>query len=221
MPRPPRLLQDQGWYHLLTRGNNRQVIFHDHEDFQRYGRLLLRYFSTHQVRLFHYCLMSNHVHLVVHAQTAAGLQKAMHGLNLSYALAYRHRYGGIGHFWQDRFKSVPIASDSHGLLCGAYVELNPVRARMMTRPDDYPWSSYRVYAAGQHDPLVCLNPLYAAFGATATERQRRYRQFVEAQLVPAAAEGRTAAVFQERRPWLLDRPRGRPRKALAVVSHGK
>ena len=76
------------------------MVFHDAADFQRYGQFLLEYFAAQRVTLYHYCLMSNHVHLVVEATTATGLTKAMHGLNLRYAVAYRKRHGHVGHFWQ-------------------------------------------------------------------------------------------------------------------------
>lgn len=182
MPRTKRLVLDGGCYHVLTRGNNRAVVFHEADDFQRYGRLLLDYFTEHRVRLYHYCLMSSHVHLVVEVAQAAGLSKAMHGLNMRYAQFYRRRHQHVGHFWQDRFKSLLVAKDDYLIQCGAYVELNPVRAGMVERPEQYPWSSYRAYTQeGHHDPLVTLNPLYASFGITPADRQWQYRRFVEGQ----------------------------------------
>jgi len=105
------------------------AVFLDAEDQQRYCQLLHRYFLAHQIHLYHYCLMSNHVHLIAEATTAMGLRHAMHGLNLAYALTYKRRYGHTGHFWQDRFKSLLIAKDSYLLLRGVY------RAQPGSRPD--------------------------------------------------------------------------------------
>ena len=230
MPRQARLLVDGGCYHILTRGNNRATVFHDEADFQRYGRLIATYFTENGLHLYHYCLMTNHVHLIVEAATGVGLRKAMQGLNLRYALAYKRRHGHTGHFWQDRFKSLLIAKDNYLLQCGAYVELNPIRARMVTAPDAYPWSSYRVYAQGRHDPLVTLNPLYETFGKNPTERQASYRAFVRAQVESPVGWDRHRAVgsqvflqhlaSQASAPVVI-RARGRPRRLTAATPHEK
>ena len=220
MPRTARLLLDGGCYHILTRGNNQATVFHDSVDFQRYGRLLATYLPEHQIALYHYCLMTNHVHLIIETATAEGLRKAMQGINLSYALAYKKRHGHIGHFWQDRFKSLLIAKDDYLLQCGAYVELNPVRANIVTAPAAYPWSSYRVYAQGHPDPLVTLNPLYEAFGKTVGERQAAYQQFIHQRLpefpsdwMARRALGPSAFLQELGRQFdypLIARARGRP-----------
>lgn len=230
MPRQARLVVDGGCYHVLTRGNNRATVFHDPADFQRYGQLVATYFPAQQIRLAHYCLMSNHVHLIVEAATGQGLRTAMHGLNLSYALAYKRRYGHTGHFWQDRFKSLLIDRDSYLLQCGAYVELNPVRARLVTSPEAYPWSSYRTYAQGARDALVTPNPLYETLGTTAAERQVRYRAFVQAQVDPPPNWHRHRALGSPtflqalagrvQGPVLMRAP-GRPRQLIPAALHEK
>ncbi|MBI2093491.1 MAG: transposase [Candidatus Omnitrophica bacterium] len=182
MPRLARQLTDDSCYHVITRGNNRAAVFHEPADYQRYGQLLLEYLLPNRVQLYHYCLMTNHVHLVVRAATGAGLRQAMQGLNLRYALAYKRKYAHTGHFWQDRFKSLLIAEDAYLLQCGAYVDLNPVRARLVHQPQVYPWSSARVYTDGVNDPLVVPNPSYLALGSSNPERQTRYQQFLSDQL---------------------------------------
>lgn len=227
MPRLARQLADDRCYHLLTRGNNRAAIFHAPADYQRYGQLLLEYFATHRVQLYHYCFMTNHIHLVVRAMTGAGLRWAMHGLSLRYALAYKRTYGHTGHFWQDRFRSLLIADDAYLLQCGAYVDLNPVRARMVPQPQAYPWSSARAYLHGIRDPLVTLNPRYLALGPSGPERQQRYRHFLADQLrhplpplVPAAV-GSALHLRQLATASGMPLPvgrRGRPRKVATVVT---
>ena len=182
MPRLARQLTDASCYHILTRGNNRAAVFHDLADYQRYGQLLLEAFPSHGVQVYHYCLMTTHVHLVVAAATGAGLRAAMQRLNLRYTLAYKRKYGHTGHFWQDRFKSLLIADDAYLLQCGGYVDLNPVRARMVAHPDEYPWVSARAYLTGVYDPLLTPNPRYLDLGRTGTERQQRYRTFLTEQL---------------------------------------
>ena len=178
MPRMARLLIDGGTYHVLSRGNNGQAVFHEEADHQRYLRLLLGYAQTHGLTIYHFALMPNHVHLVLQVSRAPELSKAMSGLNLAYALFYRRRYQYRGHLWQDRFKSLLIDRDSYLLECGRYVELNPVRAGLARDPREYSWTSYRVYAEGADNPLIAANPLYLAMGGTAKERQAQYQEFV-------------------------------------------
>lgn len=225
MPRLARQLADESCYHVLTRGNNRAAVFHEPADYQRYGQLVLEYFSDHHVQLYHYCLMTNHVHLIVRAMTALGLRRAMQGLNLRYALSYKRKYGHTGHFWQDRFKSLLIGDDAYLLACGAYVDLNPVRARMVQQPQDYPWSSARAYLQGADDPLLAPSPAYLAVGRTNSDRQASYQRFLIEQLRQPAAEtlfGSTTHLRQlapnagTRLPPI--KQRGRPRKNLEVTA---
>ena len=220
MPRLARQLADDSCYHVLTRGNNRAAIFHEPADYQRYGQLLLEHCASQRVQLYHYCWMTNHVHLLVRAATGRGLRHAMQGVNLRYALAYKRRYSHTGHFWQDRFKSLLIADDTYLLQCGAYVDLNPVRARMVQTPAAYPWSSAKAYLNGTPDSLLTLNPCYLALGRTSQERQSRYQQFLTDQLrqptpTEAAVVGSTPHLrqlaFVAGAP-LPVKPRGRPRK---------
>ena len=178
MPRSARVVMDGGTYHVLTRGNNGQQVFHQEADYQRYLQLLAAYARRHAIKIYHFALMPNHVHLVVEVPIAAELSKAMSGLNVAYAWVYRKRHRHSGHLWQGRFKSLLIDRDSYLLECGRYVELNAVRAGLTKNPAAYAWSSYRVYAEGQDNPLISLNPLYEALGATARDRQERYRQFI-------------------------------------------
>jgi putative transposase len=135
---------DDACYHVLSRGNNRAPVFFEEIDRQRYGQWLLEFSRCHRVLIYHYCLMTNHVHLVVRAANGLQFRLAIQRLNLTYAKYLRRTYGHVGHVWQDRFKSFLIADDPHLLQCGAYIELNPLRARMVTAPAKYPWSSYRV-----------------------------------------------------------------------------
>lgn len=129
-------------FHILTRGNNGQDIFRDEIDYQKYFEIEDRYKERYQFKLYHYVLMRNHVHLVLEPQEGRGdLAEIMKGMNLSYAHYYKRRYNHIGHFWQDRFKSILISKDRYLLACGSYAELNPVRAGIVKRPRDYRWST--------------------------------------------------------------------------------
>ena len=170
-------------FHILTRGNNRQDIFRDKIDYQKYFEILDRYKERYQFKLYHYVLMTNHVHLVLETQEEGGnLAEIMKGINLSYAQYYKRRYDHVGHFWQDRYKSILISKDQYLLACGSYVELNPVRAGLVRDPKDYRWSSYLAYAYGKKDSLVDEHPIYQELSRDGLERRKRYRGFVKGML---------------------------------------
>ncbi len=161
MPRTARIAPSEHIYHVLTRGNNRQNIFQYERDYERYIEILLKYKEKYGYKLYHYVLMTNHVHLVVETVVNGGsLAEIMKGVNLSYAQYYKGKYRHIGHFWQDRYKSIIISKDNYLLACGSYVELNPVRAQMVDDPKEYRWSSYRAYGHGREDLLVDEHVIY-------------------------------------------------------------
>ena len=105
------------------------------------------------------------------------LASFMKGLNLSYFSYYKRKYGYIGHFWQGRFKSLLIEKDKYLLACGIYIERNPVRAKIVKRPKDYPYSSYNFYALGEKNLLLNVDPLYEDLGRGKKERQENYKTF--------------------------------------------
>lgn len=205
------MVVDHGIYHVMTRGNNGQMTFHEPHDYQRYVQLLITYARQHHLHVHHFALMPNHVHLILRVEVAEELSKAMLGLNLTYALYHHRRYQSRGHLWQGRFKSFLIDRESYLLECGRYVELNPVRAGMVAEPATYPWSSYRFYAEGSDHSLLSPNPLYETFGRSRKERQAWYRQFVH----DGIKDGQPQSLqeFEERFGVSLPKARmGRPRK---------
>ena len=224
MPRTPRVIVDGATYHVLARGNNGQPIFHEAADYQRYLQLVAAHTRRHAIKVYHFALMPNHLHLVLEVAQGPALSQAMHDINLLYALFHKRRYAYRGHLWQGRFKSLVINQDSYLLACGRYVELNPVRAGLAGDPADYAWSSFRTYAQGLDNPLLALNPLYETLGATPRERQEYYRQFVHdglRQSAPpprdrygllGAATAPVPALGELFRVPGMRRPRGRPRK---------
>ena len=183
MPRTARVASSEYVYHVLTRGNNRQDVFEDEEDFRKYLDLLLGYKEKYQFKVYHYVLMTNHVHLVIEPSEGGGsLSEIMKGINLVYARHYKRKYSHTGHFWQDRYKSIIISKDEYLLACGSYVELNPVRAKMVEDPKDYTWSSYRAYAYEKRDVLVDEHSVYQQLSGDEGERRRKYREFVRGML---------------------------------------
>lgn len=183
MPRTARVAPKEHVYHVLTRGNNRQDVFEDEEDFRRYIDLILRYKERYNFKLYHYVMMTNHVHLVIEPTEGGGdLSEIMKGINLAYALYYKRKYHHTGHFWQDRYKSIIISKDEYLLACGSYVELNPVRAKMVEDPKEYRWSSYQAYGYGKRDVLVDEHPVHLRLSEDEIERRKKYRQFVRGML---------------------------------------
>ena len=179
MPRKPRQLVDDGCYHIIARGNNRQFIFFAEAAFRHFLTQLAHAKARYPSRLYHYCLMSNHLHLLLQVARAEDLPHFMQGLLQGYGRWYKTQHRYVGHVWQGRYKSPCVAEESYYLEAGRYIERNPVRAKLVTEPLAYPWSSYGYYAAGRPDPLVDEDPYYAGLGATPTERQHAYRDFVQ------------------------------------------
>ena len=183
MPRIARIAPRGHIFHILTRGNNRQKVFGDEIDYQKYLEILHRYKEKHQFKMYHYVLIENHVHLVLEPQEAGGsLAEIMKAISLSYAQHYKKKYDHIGHFWQDRFKSILISKDRYLLACGSYVELNPVRAGIVKDPGGYRWSSYRAYAYGRKDSLVDEHSIYRELSEDESDRRKKYREFVRGML---------------------------------------
>jgi len=182
MPRTARIAPQELVYHVLARGNNKQDIFGDEEDFKKYIDILWKYKSKYAYKLYHYVLMTNHVHLVIETTKGGGeLSQIMKGINLSYAQHYKTKYKYTGHFGQDRFKSIIISKDEYLLACGSYVELNPVRAGIVKAPQDYVWSSYAANAYGKRDDLIDRHVIYDRLSTNETVR-KEYRTFVQQML---------------------------------------
>lgn len=178
MPRVARVYTEQGVFHILTRGNNKQYVFHDDADFLSYKKVLKRLKNEQPFKLYHYCLMNNHVHMIIETNKKTELSKLMKRINLLYYHNYKKRYGYAGHFWQDRFKSLLIEEDLYLLKCGLYVERNPARANIVTSSDKYPYSSYNYYAYGKDDVILDRDPYYNELGSDDKARQLGYRRLI-------------------------------------------
>lgn len=178
MPRKKRELEALGIYHVYARGNNRQKIYREAKDFEFYLQLLLKAKEKYGFELYHYCLMSNHFHLLLRVREAKDLWQIMHGLQLQYSKYYKKKYKYFGHLFQGRYRSPRIPDDSYYLQCGRYIERNPVKAKMVKTPWDYEYSSARYYAEGVSDELVSPNLHYEQMGRVLEERRESYRKFL-------------------------------------------
>lgn len=144
----PRVLIENSVYHIIMRGNQKQTVFQQNEDYHHFLYLLRKYKNRYDAKLYAYCLMKNHIHLVLEPYSKATLHKLIHDLSLSYVKWYNHKYNKCGHLWQGRFKSFILQKDQYLLNCISYVELNPVRSNLCLRPEEYPWSSYNARICG-------------------------------------------------------------------------
>lgn len=188
MPRTARTIQDGGIYHVMTRGNNGQIVFHHDVDCQRYLEFLAGYMKIHQIAVHHFVLMPNHIHLLVRVTRSDALGKAMLGVNLRYSLYYSKTYSYTGHLWQGRYKTLPIDPRAQLLECARYIELHPVRGGLVLDPAEHPWSSYRFYAEGASNPFLTVNPAFSDLGHTLKDRQHQYREFIYAELQKNSAQ---------------------------------
>ena len=181
MPRPYRRWASEAVYHLTVRGNNRQPIFLDAGDHRQYLLTLHHCRQKWPYRLLAFALMPNHVHLVIQTLPGASPSKAMQWLNAVYTRYFNERHQRVGHLYQGRFYSNQVERDMHLFEVTRYVHLNPVRARLVAQPLEYPWSSYRIYLGLEQDPwhLVDSTPILQLFGDTPAVQVEAYRRFVE------------------------------------------
>jgi putative transposase len=183
MPRTPRRRQwtEAACYHVMNRGHNRETVFADADDCRHFLQLLSRYRERFGLRLYHYCLMGNHFHLLLQVPEPARLSAFVAGLLRSYVHYFHRRYHFVGHLWQGRFKSPAVETETYLLSCGRHIERNPLAARLAGEPWQYPWSSCRAYALGEPDPLLAENPWYQELAAKEAARRQRWREFLLAE----------------------------------------
>ena len=144
MPRTARVTIENGSYHIITRGNQKQQVFIDSQDYSSYLQILNKYKKRYKFKLYCFCLMPNHVHLIIEVKEPIMVSKIMKCLNLSYALHFNFKYKRVGHLWQDRFLSRIIHKDIYLLDCINYIETNPIRANLVDNITEYVWCSYNL-----------------------------------------------------------------------------
>jgi putative transposase len=178
MPRRPRIEAAGATHHVTSRGNRRQPIYADALDRRRYLALLGDVVSRCRWRCFGYCLMTNHVHLIVETPEP-NLGLGMHRLNTLYAQWFNWRWDLDGHLFQGRFGSELVESEWHMLEATRYVVLNPVRAGICRLPPQWPWSSYRALTGQRRAPaFLAVDDLLAYFGSSPASAMRAYEEFV-------------------------------------------
>ncbi len=147
-------------HHVTQRGNRRQQTFFSDDDYAAYRTLIAESCRAAGVEVWAYCLMPNHVHLILTPRDEDGLRAALAEAHRRYSRRINFREGWRGYLWQGRFASVAM-DETHLMACARYVELNPVRARLVERAAAWPWSSARGHLAGRDDELVTVGPMLA------------------------------------------------------------
>lgn len=179
MPRKPRVLVAGGYYHILTRGNDRKKIFRNPQDYHVFLKIIKKYLPKFKVGIVHYCLMPNHLHFLINVETTEDLPKFMQVVLQVYAHYFRKKYDSCGFIFENRYKSLWIEKEGYLLECARYIERNPLRASLTTSLFDYPYSSFAYYALAKENELINHpSPLYIELAHTVLERQKRYQEYV-------------------------------------------
>jgi putative transposase len=153
MPRISRAIATGYPYHITQRGNYRQTVFTEAEDYAHYLELLVLYARRHDFQIWAYCLMPNHVHIVGVPGAEESLSSVFRTVHMMYSQHFNHKAKAVGHLWQGRYYSCAL-DERHVYAAVRYVELNPVRGGLVAAPQDYPWSSARAHLNRADDPVL-------------------------------------------------------------------
>jgi putative transposase len=182
MARLPRLNLANIPQHIIQRGNNRQVCFLEEQDYKVYLVKLLEYSEKYKVAVHAFVLMTNHVHILATPSTTFGVSQMMQSLGRYYVRYINVKYKRSGTLWEGRFKSTLVQSDFYFLSVMRYIELNPVRAKMVKLVAEYPWSSFQHNGLGKKVALVTNHPVYKALASKREERLQAYIELFDQQL---------------------------------------
>ncbi len=227
MARLPRFTLPGQPQHVILRGNNRNDIFAAEEDYHFFKECLGKAAQENGCDIHAYALMTNHIHLLLTPQLENSISKMMQSVGRRYVQYFNYRQNRTGTLWEGRYKATLIDSERYLLTCMRYIEMNPVRASMVTRPGEYPWSSYLCHAEGETDTLISEHGLYISLGRNKEERQSAYRALFDAVMEESDVEAIRSATnkgwvlgdgaFKEKMALKTARrlnplPKGRPRR---------
>lgn len=180
MARPLRIEYEGALYHVTARGNERGKIFFTKTDYRKFKEYLADAQTKYGFIIHCYVLMTNHYHILIETPEK-NLSKIMHHLNSSYTTYINIKRKRSGHLFQGRYKAILVDRDSYLLELSRYMHLNPVRAKIVERPEEYPYSSYDAYVSG-NDELVTVAPVLLTLSPNTVEAREKYRSFVESAL---------------------------------------
>ncbi len=178
MPRHAREKSETGIYHIMVRGINRQEIFHDADDYQKYLDTLSRVKEEKHFQVLGYCLMTNHLHLLIN-EGKSDISDIMKRIGVSYAYWYNWKYQRNGHVFQDRYKSESVEDDAYLLTVIRYIHQNPVKAGIVKRPEEYRYSSCQDYynAKYQHTGLTNPELILSIFSANQQQAVEKFKEY--------------------------------------------
>lgn len=178
MARQPRLILPKQPHYILQRGNDRQVIFRDRDDYARLLGWLAEAARSYRVAIHAYALLPSQLHLLATPETAASLAAMMQKIGRLYVPWYNAKYERAGGLFEGRFRTAVVDTDVHFLLCSRFIELAPVRAGEAAEPGAYPWSSYRHHAGVQADAVITEHARFWGLGNTPFQREAAYIELV-------------------------------------------
>ena len=173
MPRKPRFFVAGIANHVIQRGNNKEAIFFEEEDYLKYKNILNNACIKNGVKIHAYVLMTNHVHILATSQTTNGISLMMQETGRYYVPYINYKYNRTGTLWEGRFKSSLV---EYVLACMRYVEMNPVRAFIVKAPQDYMWSSYHTNVLGSYDQIITEHVSYLGLAKSKALQQKQYKQ---------------------------------------------
>jgi len=203
MARLPRLALPGYPHHMIQRGNNRAAIVATPADYRFFLDLLGDAAQQFDVAIHAYVLMSNHFHLLATPQTVDGLPKMMQAVGRTYVRYFNRVQQRTGTLWEGRYKSTVIQTDRYLMACMAYIDLNPVRAGLVSTPQDYPWSSHLHYLGLRADRLITPHALVWELGNTPFAREAAYAELVQSGINSVQQAALTQATL---RGWALGEP---------------
>ncbi len=227
MPRRRRLDAAGVPLHVIQRGNNRAACFFSDIDRRLYLKCLADAARRRGCAIHAYALMTNHVHLLLTPEKTGSTSLMLQDLGRKYVPVVNRHHDRTGTLWEGRFRSNLVDSETYLLTCHRYIELNPVRAGMVARPADYPWTSHRHYARTNIDPMVKEHRVFTELGSTAEDRCHNFLELFGSQVNDAELDQLRTAVnkgwalgsdaFLDRMEAMVGRSvrpprRGRPRK---------
>lgn len=232
MARLPRLVVPHQPHHVIQRGNDKQTIFRDSEDYSSFLRWLKDAAKHFKVAVHAYALLPSHLHLLVTPVDATGLGKMMQWVGRHYVPYFNAKYQRAGTLWQGRYRATVIESEQYFLLCSRYIELHPARAGLVAEPEGYPWSSISHHIGVKSDPLITDHSVFWALGNTPFDREASYKALLAQGIGQREVDALTQATLKgwplgsDRFKALLAKQvsrrvepakRGRPRKSELVV----
>lgn len=184
--KPPRIIGRNICYHIRTQCNNKEFRFETDSDFQLYENVLFRYVKKHGFELYNYALMHTHVHLIINIVNDFTIDRVMRSINQVFAHRYNRYKQRTGHLWMNPYKSSIVDSDAYALCNLRYLDRNALRAGIVVHPKEWQWGGFNFYAYGKPHSFLTPCPSYLALGTNPSERQEKYRKFVE-EVMPSEA----------------------------------